>query len=64
MDALASYCLTEPGSGSDAASLTTTAKRQGSEYMLNGMSKLLLNVAHQHRTIAPSAAGCAEVDIA
>lgn len=33
---LASYCLTEPGAGSDAASLKTTARRQGSEYVLNG----------------------------
>lgn len=33
---LASYCLTEPGSGSDAASLTTTAQLQGREYVLNG----------------------------
>ena len=30
------YCLTEPGAGSDAASLKTTARRQGSEYVLNG----------------------------
>lgn len=29
MDKMASYCLTEPGSGSDAASLSTTAKRKG-----------------------------------
>ena len=36
MDALASYCLTEPGSGSDAASLSTSAKKQGNEYVLNG----------------------------
>lgn len=36
MERLASYCLTEPGSGSDAASLTTTAIRQGDEYVLNG----------------------------
>lgn len=31
-----SYCLTEPGAGSDAASLRTTAKREGNEYVLNG----------------------------
>ena len=33
---LASYCLTEPGSGSDAASLKTTAKKEGDHFILNG----------------------------
>jgi len=32
----ASYCLTEPGSGSDAASLTTRARRDGDSYVLDG----------------------------
>src|SRR5262249_21885651 len=32
----ASYCLTEPGSGSDAAALGTRAVRQGPDYLLNG----------------------------
>ena len=32
----ASYCLTEPGSGSDAAALATKAVRDGDEYVLNG----------------------------
>jgi hypothetical protein len=36
MDLIASYCLTEPGSGSDAASLTTSARREGHHYVLNG----------------------------
>lgn len=36
MDVLSSYCLTEPSSGSDAASLKTTAIREGDEYILNG----------------------------
>jgi alkylation response protein AidB-like acyl-CoA dehydrogenase len=36
MEKLSSYCLTEPGSGSDAASLSTTAVKKGSDYMLNG----------------------------
>jgi alkylation response protein AidB-like acyl-CoA dehydrogenase len=36
MDLIASYCLTEPGAGSDAASLATTAKREGEQYVLNG----------------------------
>ncbi|HFQ5565253.1 TPA: acyl-CoA dehydrogenase family protein [Vibrio vulnificus] len=35
-DLLGSYCLTEPNSGSDAASLKTTATRQGDEYLING----------------------------
>jgi len=32
----ASYCLTEPGAGSDAASLTTKARRDGGHYVLDG----------------------------
>src|ERR1700742_448137 len=36
MENIASYCLTEPGSGSDAASLKTKAVRDGDHYVLNG----------------------------
>ncbi len=36
MEHFASYCLTEPGSGSDAAALTTRARRDGDHYVLNG----------------------------
>jgi len=36
MEKIASYCLTEPGSGSDAAALKTRAVRDGEDYVLNG----------------------------
>ena len=41
---LASYCLTEPGSGSDAASLRTSAKKDGDHYLVNG-SKVFISGA-------------------
>jgi alkylation response protein AidB-like acyl-CoA dehydrogenase len=41
---LASYCLTEPGSGSDAASMRSTAKKDGKDYLLNG-SKMFISGA-------------------
>lgn len=39
---LSSYCLTEPGAGSDAASLKTRAERQGDNYLLSG-SKVFIS---------------------
>lgn len=36
METIASYCLTEPNAGSDAASLKTSARREGDHYALNG----------------------------
>ena len=41
MEYLASYCLTEPGAGSDAAALGTTAKRDGDVYVLNGTKQFI-----------------------
>ncbi len=36
MEKLGSYCLTEPGSGSDAAALKTSARLEGGHYIVNG----------------------------
>ena len=41
MDKIASYCLTEPGSGSDAAALKTSARLEGDEYVLNGTKQFI-----------------------
>jgi len=41
MESLASYCLTEPGSGSDAAALRTRATRDGDHYVLNGSKQFI-----------------------
>jgi acyl-CoA dehydrogenase len=41
--ALAAFCLTEPGAGSDVAGVRTTAKRDGSSYVLNGTKRFITN---------------------
>ena len=41
MEHIASYCLTEPGSGSDAAALRTTAKLDGDHYVVNGTKQFI-----------------------
>ncbi|WP_324261491.1 acyl-CoA dehydrogenase family protein [Altererythrobacter sp. H2] len=41
MDKIASYALTEPGSGSDAAALRTSAKLDGDHYVLNGTKQFI-----------------------
>ncbi|WP_431794507.1 acyl-CoA dehydrogenase family protein [Micrococcus luteus] len=41
MEHLASYCLTEPGAGSDAAALKTRAVRDGDHYVLNGVKQFI-----------------------
>ena len=41
MQAVASYCLTEPGAGSDAAALATRAVREGDDYVLTGVKQFI-----------------------
>jgi alkylation response protein AidB-like acyl-CoA dehydrogenase len=41
MDLIGSYCLTEPGSGSDAAALKTRAVRDGDHYVVNGVKQFI-----------------------
>lgn len=41
MDLIASYCLTEPGAGSDAGSLRTKAVKDGDAYVLNGAKQFI-----------------------
>ncbi len=41
MEQVASYCLTEPGSGSDAAALRTRARRDGDAYVLDGAKQFI-----------------------
>jgi alkylation response protein AidB-like acyl-CoA dehydrogenase len=41
MDVIASYCLTEPGAGSDASALSTRAVRHGGDYVLDGVKQFI-----------------------
>jgi acyl-CoA dehydrogenase len=41
MELMAGYCLTEPGSGSDAAALRTTARRDGDHYVVSGTKQFI-----------------------
>jgi hypothetical protein len=41
MEAVASYCLTEPSAGSDAAALRTKAVRDGTDYVLDGVKQFI-----------------------
>src|SRR3954469_14354919 len=41
MEAIASYCLTEPGAGSDASALRTKAVRDGDDYVIDGVKQFI-----------------------
>lgn len=41
MDVITSYCLTEPGTGSDASALETRAIKQGGDYVLDGVKQFI-----------------------
>ncbi|MEB3062989.1 acyl-CoA dehydrogenase family protein [[Mycobacterium] zoologicum] len=41
MESVASYCLTEPGAGSDASALSTRAVRSGGDYVLDGVKQFI-----------------------
>ncbi|HEX2520252.1 MAG TPA: acyl-CoA dehydrogenase family protein, partial [Castellaniella sp.] len=43
---IASFALTEPGSGSDAGSLKTTALQEGDHYVVNGTKRFITNAPH------------------
>jgi alkylation response protein AidB-like acyl-CoA dehydrogenase len=48
MDLLASYCLSEPGAGSDAAALATRATRDGDNYILKGQKQFISGAGASH----------------
>ncbi len=52
MEKIASYCLTEPGSGSDAAALTTTARLDGDHYVLNGTKQFISGAGYNDIYVA------------
>ena len=57
MEKLGSYCLTEPGAGSDAASLATTARREGDTFIVNGKQSFLHKITVPNRFVRISPDG-------
>ena len=52
MDMMASYALTEPGSGSDAAAMRSRATRDGDNYILNGSKAFISGAGHSDLYVA------------
>ena len=57
---LASYCLTEPGSGSDAASIKTRAELVGGEYVINGGKAFISGAGSTHVLVLMARTGAAQ----
>ncbi|MEU0312904.1 acyl-CoA dehydrogenase family protein [Nocardioides sp. NPDC006273] len=57
MDKLASYCLTEPDAGSDAASIRTTARRDGEAYVLDGVKQFISGAGTSHAYVVMARTG-------
>ncbi len=57
MDAFGSYCLTEPGAGSDAAALRTRAERDGDHYVLTGVKQFISGAGASHLYIVMARTG-------
>src|ERR1700722_15428971 len=57
MELLASYCLTEPGAGSDAAALATRAVRDGDDYVLHGQKQFISGAGSTHVYIVMARTG-------
>jgi hypothetical protein len=57
LEALGSYCLTEPDAGSDAAALRMTAKRDGDEYVLDGVKQFISGAGSSHVYVVMARSG-------
>ncbi|MFD3643376.1 acyl-CoA dehydrogenase family protein [Streptomyces griseus] len=57
MEQLGSYCLTEPGAGSDAAALRTRAVRDGDDYVLTGTKQFISGAGASHLYIVLARTG-------
>ena len=57
MQELGSYCLTEPGAGSDAAALSTRAVRDGDDYVLDGVKQFISGAGSTHVYIVMARTG-------
>ena len=57
MELLASYCLTEPDAGSDAAALRTVARRDGGEFVLSGVKQFISGAGTSHAYLVMARTG-------